>query len=320
MALRAMGKREEARAELNALLAMYPRYDKALLELGELNAGENKWKEAEAAYRQSYAANPGNIQGLLAIAYFKMDHNQAEEAIEMLRSESKKFPDRVDLRLAHAAMASRADRWEEAATEYKVLLTRLDHNPKALSGINLRLGELYFRSGHIQQSLGYLEKAKQLQPEDSAALHTLGVAYDVMGRKKEAAALYEACLRIDGEDPVVMNNLAYYISQNGGSLDLALKLAQRAHRSMPNEAGYSPTQWLVFTSRRTWWRTRSIFSKSWSAKSRVRRFSACTWEKRFYRRAIRPMSQERAGDSAHEQAKLPKNAAKIKTLLGKNGA
>ena len=62
-------KLDAARAEVNTLLAMYPRYDQALYQLGEVNAAENKWKEAEAAYQRSYEANPRNIQGLLAIAH-----------------------------------------------------------------------------------------------------------------------------------------------------------------------------------------------------------------------------------------------------------
>ncbi len=220
---------------------MYPRYDQALYQLGELNATDNKWKEAEAAYRKSYEVNSSNLLGLLAIADYKMRRHEVDQAVQIFAVEAKKFPERLDLRLAHGAMASRAGRLDEAAAEYKLLLTRFDQNPRALADINLRLGELYFRTGDIPQSLGYLEKAKQLRPDDSATLHTLGVAYDMIGRKKEAAALYEACLKIDGQNPVVMNNLAYYISQNGGDLDQALTIAQRARRSMPNELGFSDT-------------------------------------------------------------------------------
>jgi tetratricopeptide (TPR) repeat protein len=318
IALRALGKPDEARAEINTLLVMYPRYDQALFQLGEVNAADHKWKEAEAAYRRSYEANPGNIQGLLAIGNFEMVHDQAEEAVEMLRAEAKKFPDRLDLRLAHGAMAGRAGHVEEAASEYKFLLGRLDKNPKALAGVNLRLGELYFRSGDIPQSLGYLEKAKQLQPDDSAALHSLGVAYDVAGRKKEAAALYDACLKIDGENPVVMNNLAYYISQNGGNLDLALKLAQRAHRSMPNEPGFSDTVACIYLKKNLVANAIEILEELVGKKPREAVFRMHLGE-----------ALLRKGDTANARKELQmaltseptsEDAVKIKTLLGKNGA
>jgi len=90
----------------------------------------------------------------------------------------------------------------------------------------------------------------------------LGVAYDATGRKKEAAELYEASLKINGQNPVVLNNLAYYIAQNGGDLDKALTFAQRARQASPNKLSYADTV-AIFTSRSIWLRTRWRFSRTW---------------------------------------------------------
>ncbi len=318
MALRGLSKLDAARAEVNTLLAMYPRYDQALYQLGEVNAEENKWKEAEAAYQRSYEANPRNIQGLLAIANFKMGHNQAAEALEMLRAEAKKFPDRLDLRMAHGAMASRAGHVEEAASEYKLLLGKIDHNPRGLSNINLRLGELYFHAGDLPQSVGYLEKAKQLQPGDSATLHSLGVAYDLTGRKKEASALYDACLKIDGENPVVMNNLAYYITQNGGDLDQALKLAQRARRTMPNEASFSDTVACIYLKKDLVQNAIEILQDLVVRKPHEAVFRLHLGEALMKKGETDKAKKELQMALANKPTS--EDAARIKTLLGKNGA
>ena len=72
----------------------------------------------------------------------------------------------------------------------------------------MRLGDLYFRTGSIQESLGYLETSWRLRPNNSITLHSLGVVYDNLGRKKEAAALYEASLKINGENPAVLVGFA----------------------------------------------------------------------------------------------------------------
>jgi tetratricopeptide (TPR) repeat protein len=241
MAQRLMGKLDDARADVKRLLTLYPGYGEAWFQLGEIEVAARKWKDAEAAYRKSYQVNPSNIEGLLAIADYRIGHNDAGKALEELRAEAEKHPERLDLRLAHAAVASSAGRRDEAAGEYELLLTKVRSNPNVLADVHRHLGELYFHAGDMQRSVTHLEKARQLRPEDPAALHSLGVVYDVLGRKKEATALYEACLKVDGQNPVALNNLAFYISQNGGDLDQALTFAQRARQRWPQQLQISDT-------------------------------------------------------------------------------
>ena len=125
IALRGLGKFEDARAQINAVLAMYPKYDEALFQLGDLNVMGQKWQEAEAAYRRSYEANPSNIRGLLAIADLKMRNREVKQAVDTLRIEVSKHPERLDLRFAMATVASGAGLGEEAAAEFNLLLEQV---------------------------------------------------------------------------------------------------------------------------------------------------------------------------------------------------
>ena len=58
--LRGMKKYDQARAELNSLLAAKPDSPDVLYQLAALDALLGKWKEAEAGYRKSYEVNPAN--------------------------------------------------------------------------------------------------------------------------------------------------------------------------------------------------------------------------------------------------------------------
>jgi Flp pilus assembly protein TadD len=246
-----------------------------------------------------------------------MGRNEVDRALGSLRAEVSKRPERLDLRLVHGSMASRAGRREEAAAEFKLLLTKFDQNSKALADINLRLGNLYFRTGDIAQSLPYFEKAKQLQPADSMILHSLGVAYDSLGRKKEAAALYEACLKIDGQNPVVMNNLAYYISQNGGDLDQALTFAQRARQSSPNELAYSDTVAFIYLKKNLVENALEILENLVSKSPKDPVFRAHLGEALLKKgETARGRKELQAALSAKP---APAEAARIKELLGKHG-
>lgn len=317
IALRGLGKLDEARAEVKTLLGMYPAYHEALFQLGAVEAAQRNWKAAETAYRKSYQANPASVEGLLALVDLKMEHKEADSALELLREEVKKRPERVDLRLIHGSMASRAGRTPEAEAEFKLLLTKLDNNPKALGDINLRLGEMYFRLGDVQRSLPYLEKARQLRPDDPDTLHSLGVVYDTIGRQKEAAALYESSLKLNGHNPVVMNNLAYYISQNGGDLDQALTFAQRARQSSPDVLAYADTVAFIYLKKNLVENALEILENLVSKSPKDPVFRAHLGEALLKKgETARGRKELQAALSAKP---APAEAARIKELLGKHG-
>src|SRR5262249_11121020 len=105
----------------------------------------------------------------------------------------------------------------------------------------LRIGEAYRKSGDLAGALPYLERARQLRRDNAAALHSLAVLYDSMGRRSEAKDLYEASLKINGQNPFALNNLATYILDTGGDLDQALTYAQRARQQNPGRLEIADT-------------------------------------------------------------------------------
>ena len=65
---------------------------------------------------------------------------------------------------------------------------------------------------------------------------------DTAGQKKEAKVAYESALRIEAENPLALNNLAYIIAESrGGDLDQALTFAQRANQKLPQMAEIADT-------------------------------------------------------------------------------
>ncbi len=239
--LLSMRKLPEARSEIGVLLRVYPHNDRVLFQSGQLNAIEGKWKEAEIAFLASYAANPTNLAGLLAVGERYWSLNQIDRAIGLIRGEVVKHPDRVDLAMMYAAFLGSGGHRQEAIAQYELLLTKLKGNPTEASEVERRLGEQHFRSGDAQGALAYYQKAISVRRDDPMILTELGLAYHFLGRQQEAAQQYEACLRVGGRNPMVLNNLAYYIAENGGDLDRALTFAQRARQSTPGELGYSDT-------------------------------------------------------------------------------
>jgi tetratricopeptide (TPR) repeat protein len=103
-------------------------------------------------------------------------------------------------------------------------------------------------------SLGEVEPAIQMwkhwsdeHPHDAASPAMLGMLYEASGDNGPAMEAYERSLRIEPNQPIACNNLAYLIVENKGNLDRALALAQTAHQRMPASADTTDTlAWVYF--------------------------------------------------------------------------
>ena len=62
---------------------------------------------------------------------------------------------------------------------------------------------------------------------------TLGTVYEAAGNWQEAENAYQKALAIDHENALAANNLAYLMLEHGGSVNVALTLAQTARKGLP---------------------------------------------------------------------------------------
>jgi tetratricopeptide (TPR) repeat protein len=244
--LRGMKKYEEARAELNSMLAAKPNSPDVLYQLGAVDALMGRWKEAEAGYRKSYDVNPANTRGLMAMAASMVARNQTDQALGVLQAEVKKTSGRNDLRFALAAFASHVGRLDIAILELEGLLAKIPPDSRGTAEVQTLLSECYIKDQQFQKALPHIEAAHKLAPDNPTVLHYLGLAYDKLGRGADARKFYEASLKQNANDGIVLNNLAYLIVESGGDPDLALTYAQRARQEMPHELGFADTVGVIY--------------------------------------------------------------------------
>jgi tetratricopeptide (TPR) repeat protein len=244
--LRGMKKYDQARAELNSMLAAKPDSPDVLYQLAALDALLGKWKEAEAGYRKSYEINPANARGLMAMAASMVARNQTGQALAVLQAEVNKTPQRNDLHFALATFANRVGRLDIAISELEGLLGRIPPSSRGTAETQTLLSECYIKDNQFQKALPHIEAAHKLEPDNPAVLHYLGLVYDKLGRGADARRIYEASLKQNANDGIVLNNLAYLIVEGGGDPDLALTYAQRARKEMPHEAGFADTVGVIY--------------------------------------------------------------------------
>ena len=232
LALMGQKKYGESRAILDAMLKANPGSADVLFQLGLLNLSEKKFKEAEDAYRRSYQLNPANSRGLLGVVEANLLQNKPDNALKLLQAESDKAPTRVDLLFALGSTAARTGRLDMAQQNFERAIAQTEKG--ALKGeLYLRLGEVYRRKGESDRAVQALQKARETLPDNVTLLSTLALILDRSERKAEARQVYEATLKIDPNNAVALNNLAFLLAETGGDLDDALKKATRAQQLLP---------------------------------------------------------------------------------------
>jgi len=245
-ALMGQKKFAESRVLLDQMAKTNPSSPDVYFQVGVMNLAQNKYKDAEDAFQRSYQLDPSRSRGLLGMVETDMAQNRGDQALQMLRSELDKSPNRGDLRMALANTAALMGKYDLAVEEYEKLLNSLDKNSAGRGDVYLRMGEVDRRKGDLNSAIVNLQKAREFQPENKIALETLGLVLDQAGRWTEAKQVYEAVLRLDSNDPVVLNNLAFLMAEHNGDLDDALGKAQRAKQLMPEMTEISDTLGWIF--------------------------------------------------------------------------
>jgi tetratricopeptide (TPR) repeat protein len=202
---------------------------------------QGKAKEAEAAFMRAYELNPANPKGLLGVVEADIQQGKPEAAMALLMAESKKAPNRLDIPLLLGTTAQKEGKYSEAVGYFNKVLNGLDKKNKARSDLYLQIAETYRLQGDRNASIANLQKAREITPESETVLSSLGLVLDQAGEKSDARKAYEACLRVNPNNPVVLNNLAYLMAETNADLDMALNHAQKAKGLLPNLPEISDT-------------------------------------------------------------------------------
>lgn len=239
-ALQRVQKFDEARALLEPILQKVPNSAPVILELGVIDLQQRKTKEAIAMFERARQASPNNIRGLLGESKALLADGQVDKSVEIIRAESQKNPDRVDLQRELGNAQALAQQFPQAIATYQALLAKFKE-PKQQAGLYIQIGQAYRSMGDTQHSLEAFEKSLAGMPDNSTTMRDLAGLYEVVGRKDTAKQYYERALKIDPNDPIALNNLAYLIADSNGDLNLALKYAQQARQRLPNLSEISDT-------------------------------------------------------------------------------
>lgn len=167
-----------------------------LIQQAQFFEFEEKYPEAEQAYRQILEQTPDSPASYINLALIQAQQKKMDEAVETLKKGLERLP------------------------ESETLLVRLGHT--------------YLVSGRYLLAFQTMEKVLQLNPKNVDALTVCATILDAAGRKEEARNFYEKALAIEPESRHLRMSLAANLA-SAGKLTEALEIYKKLLADFPDD-------------------------------------------------------------------------------------
>lgn len=198
---------------LDIALNMHPNHDPILMVAADFEQSAGNEAEAQQYLIRAVKANPGNRLAWSNLIALDANLGQIEKMAQHAVDAMERFP--LDIEFA--------------------LMTGMAH---------LDLKDYPTTIDALERGLGLLDDDAALEARVAAML---GDALHAIGEDERAAEAYEQSLASDPDNPMVLNNHAYYLALSGKSLERALECSSRALKLNPSSANLMDTHaWVLF--------------------------------------------------------------------------
>ena len=207
---------DEAR-KLARRLADEGKEGRALLREGEIAAREKKWAKASSRFAEAVEALGEYQRATVAEIY--REAGRPDEGEVLLREWVDAEPELADARFHLGVFYYEIERFEEADRELREAFRLEPTHARALNFLGYSLAE---RKMHLDEALGMIERALDVDSWNGAYLDSLGWVYYQMGRFAEAREPLELAAREYPKDPIILEHLGdVYLSLNERALAIA---------------------------------------------------------------------------------------------------
>jgi tetratricopeptide (TPR) repeat protein len=220
-----------------------PKEPVAHLQLAAAYSRMKKWQEAENQFQEALRVSPRNDHALEQYANYLAVRNQRAQAITRVQQFLADYPDDAGATLLLGSLYAGAKQYGDAKTQAERAI-QLD--PKLVAAY-LDLGKLEQALGNRDAAIRSYEKALTLQPNIVPLLTLVGNLYLYKSDLASARKYYDRAVAIDSDFAPALANLAYLQANQGGDLNVALSLAQKAKSLLPNLDAIDDTlAWIEF--------------------------------------------------------------------------
>jgi len=251
VALAKQGEYSQAEKGLLPLVEDFPQEPSRALvyrTLGWLKFHQRRFAEARQMVQEALTFEPTAREALYLLGMTYLGEKQADRGLEDLRARVEAHPQWAVGREVLGQVFLLAGRYPEGE---RYLRQAAEMDPKLVSA-GLTLGESLMAQGKLEQAVEVFSKLAERQPRLAVAQMRLAQVHEQRGDWIRAGAHYRKVLEIAPEDAVAKNNLAWLYCETGGNLDVALRLAQEAKASQPDDPTISDTLGWIYVQKQSY--------------------------------------------------------------------
>jgi tetratricopeptide (TPR) repeat protein len=130
--------------------------------------------EAIALLQQTVKKQSDEPASYVALAQLYSDTHHGSDAIRILQEAETKFPDEPSIAFELGAAFEKQKRYADAESAFRQVLAKEPDNAPALNYLGYMLAD---RGERLDESIGYLKKALEIEPGNGSYLDSLGWAY-----------------------------------------------------------------------------------------------------------------------------------------------
>jgi putative PEP-CTERM system TPR-repeat lipoprotein len=224
-AQRAAGQTDDALATFKRLVQLQPQNAMASMRLADVQVAQKDYTAAIATLRKVVSIEPDQSRALVAMAKTYVMSGHPEDAIAEARKQQKDRPKRAMGYALEGEVLMSQQKWQLAAAAYRDALAR-----EPIPMLAVRRYEALQMVGAADAS-AFAATWTREHPTDVTLVIFLG--QQSLARKDYRGAItnYQAAVKVDPDNPVVLNNLAWALAETGDPK--AREYASAAYRQAP---------------------------------------------------------------------------------------
>ena len=233
----------KAEADFQAALKLAPESVPALVELAQLRLQAHKLPEATDLAERALDKDPNSVGALNVVLNADMLANQPAKAQARLQQQIAKTPQNESLYVELAGLQTGVRDLQGALASAQKALSLNPDDERAVQAAAVASTQLGNPDAAITLWQHWIDK----HLKDAVALSIVAQVEESKGDKTKAEDYYRQALKLEPDQVVASNNLAYLMVESGQSVDEALQLAQTARRGAPNSPSTADTlAWVYY--------------------------------------------------------------------------
>lgn len=235
-------KPEEALNIFDSILSKHPHNQTALLDKSGILLGQGHATQARQLVEQLLATYPDNIQGNLMMASFDLKDNKIPEEVTHLEKVHQFLPDWIQPALALSSADLTLKRYAEAKS---ISLALHDSHPNLTAALYLKANaEMGLKE--YQSALDDFKSLLKNTKNPGSIYFLMSMASIQLGDKKSEKQYLVLALKEAPNDPLTLNNMAFYLAKDENNLTKALVYAQKAVKLSPQPSIQDTMGYILF--------------------------------------------------------------------------